>query len=214
MLHSRTCQDEMNGRPLVVAIVLLAAACGGSVNEPTPVATLELTAPSVTLVPRQSVTLTATARDATGQLLTGRLITWSSSAAPVATVSQAGIVTAQAVGGARITATSEGKSSAIDIVVVQADACGQRPLPASCGLLGEITGNSSDNPHEVLITKAQLDAGDAVELVLGGAPHTHTLSLRGDQVRQIALGVRVEEFSSANPHHATGMVHNHLVRFN
>jgi uncharacterized protein YjdB len=70
------------------------------------------------------VTLTATARAANGQVLTGRVVTWSSSAALVATVSQEGIVTAQAVGAARITATSEGKSGAIDIAVVQADACG------------------------------------------------------------------------------------------
>jgi uncharacterized protein YjdB len=54
--------------------------------------------------------LTATLRDALGNVLTGRTVTWSSSRTSVATVNQNGLVTAQDEGDATITATAEGRS--------------------------------------------------------------------------------------------------------
>lgn len=64
--------------------------------------------------------LTATARSAAGAVLTGRPITWSSSAAAVATVDANGVVTGVAAGTASVTATSEGKTGTATITV-QAD---------------------------------------------------------------------------------------------
>ncbi len=65
----------------------------------------------------KTVTLKATVTDASGDPLTGRPISWKTSAASVATVSTSGVVTAKAPGKATITATSEGKSGTSTITV-------------------------------------------------------------------------------------------------
>jgi hypothetical protein len=72
----------------------------------------------VGLVPQQTQPMTATVKDASGNTLLGRTVTWSSNAGAVASVnSTTGLVTANAAGGATITATSEGKSGTATITV-------------------------------------------------------------------------------------------------
>ena len=83
------------------------------------VATVRLTPTSVSLVEGQSAQLTADARDASGQVLSGRAITWSSSAPAIATVSSSGQVIAIATGSATITATSEGKAATTAVSVAR-----------------------------------------------------------------------------------------------
>ena len=82
-----------------------------------PVATVTVSpaAPSVQL--GQTVQLTATPKDANGYVLTGRVITWTSSATGVATVSALGLVTSVAVGSTTITATSEGVNGTAVVTV-------------------------------------------------------------------------------------------------
>jgi hypothetical protein len=106
------------------AIALLTlAACGGSSTTPTtavatePVAAVTLTPTSCTLNPGGSCLLTATTRDAGSNVVTGRTVTWSSSATSIASVTSSGTVTAVAAGSATITATSEGKSTTATITV-------------------------------------------------------------------------------------------------
>ena len=65
----------------------------------------------------KTIQITATTKDANGNVLTGRAITWSSSNTAVATVSTGGLVTGKAVGSATITAASEGKSGTAAITV-------------------------------------------------------------------------------------------------
>jgi trimeric autotransporter adhesin len=72
---------------------------------------------SATLLPGQSIQLTATVDDGNGNELTDRQVTWSSSDANIATVS-AGLVTGVGAGSATITATSEDKSTTAAITVV------------------------------------------------------------------------------------------------
>jgi hypothetical protein len=79
----------------------------------------------VTVTPAQTSTsvglavqLTATLKDASGNVLMGRSINWGSSNAGVATVSGSGLVTALAVGAATITASSDGKSTAAAFTVM------------------------------------------------------------------------------------------------
>ena len=84
---------------------------------PTPVATVTVTPASSTLAAGATTQLTATLRDANGNTLTGRAVTWSSSNASVATVDGNGKVTAVAPGTAIITATSEGKSGTAQVTV-------------------------------------------------------------------------------------------------
>src|SRR5215213_1446251 len=57
-----------------------------------PVAAVAVTPPTATLTVGQTTTLAAETRDANGNVLTGRAVTWSTNAASVATVSPAGVV--------------------------------------------------------------------------------------------------------------------------
>jgi uncharacterized protein YjdB len=85
-----------------------------------PVATVTVAPSQLTLRDRDGQrigTLTATTRDALGNILTGRVVLWSSSRTSVATVDQSGVVTAQGRGDAIITATSEGKSGTASVTV-------------------------------------------------------------------------------------------------
>jgi hypothetical protein len=68
-------------------------------------------------VPQQGTLLTATPRDAAGNPLAGRTVSWSSSANTVASVDATGAVTALAPGSAAIIATSEGQSGDATITV-------------------------------------------------------------------------------------------------
>src|SRR5690606_17372104 len=83
---------------------------------PPSVATVSLSPTSATLDIGTMATLTATPRDADGNAMTGKTVTWSSSAPAVATVS-AGVVTAVSEGQANITASSDGKSATAIITV-------------------------------------------------------------------------------------------------
>jgi hypothetical protein len=86
---------------------------------PPPVARVSVTPESATLEAGESTQLTATLRDAEGNELTDRDVAWATSDADVATVSEAGLVTAVAAGTADIAATSEGVSDAATIVVTE-----------------------------------------------------------------------------------------------
>ena len=59
----------------------------------------------------------ATLKDARGNVLTGRSVTWASSTATVATVDANGVARAVGIGVATITATSEGQSGTATLTV-------------------------------------------------------------------------------------------------
>ena len=84
---------------------------------PVPVATLELSPATFTLITGEALTLTATPRTAVGTLLTDRTIVWRSGAPNVATVSASGLVTAIAPGVAVVLATVEGVTASSVITV-------------------------------------------------------------------------------------------------
>lgn len=93
------------------------AACSGS-SEPSPVvATVEVSPTSASPQVGETVQLSATVKDATGNILSGQSVSWSSSAASVASVSNSGLVTANALGTATITAASGNKSGVATITV-------------------------------------------------------------------------------------------------
>src|SRR5690349_11254600 len=85
-----------------------------------PVASVALSPSSATLAPSATQQLTATTKDSTGTVLTGRVVTWASTPPAVATVSASGLVTGVSAGTATITATSEGKSGTAAITVQSA----------------------------------------------------------------------------------------------
>src|SRR5213083_1386954 len=82
-----------------------------------PVAAVAVSPAAPTVQVGQTAQLTATPQDASGNPLTGRVITWQSSNGAVASVNSSGLVTAVAVGSATITATSEGQSGTAAITV-------------------------------------------------------------------------------------------------
>src|SRR5215213_2576008 len=119
-------------RTVTLAAFCLAAwaieSCGGGGDGDTtgpppgsvPVSTVEVQPNPLSLTPGQTSQLTVTLKAADGSILTGRTVTWATSAAAVATVDGAGNVTALSAGTATITATSEGKSGSTALTVVAA----------------------------------------------------------------------------------------------
>lgn len=84
---------------------------------PIPVASVHISPDYGTIYLNNTVQLTATTKDASGNTLTGRAVTWSSSNSLVASVSASGLVRGVSAGSATITATSEGKSGTASFTV-------------------------------------------------------------------------------------------------
>src|SRR2546422_7428294 len=74
---------------------------------PVPVASVTVTPTPATVPAGQTLQLTATTKDANGNVLTGRVVTWASNNTPVATVSSKGVVTGVAQRRRARTATGE-----------------------------------------------------------------------------------------------------------
>ena len=88
------------------------AACGGDSSTPqAPVETVTISPNPIEVDVGSTVQLQVTLRDAAGNELSGRAVTWSSSAEGIATVTAAGLVEGVAEGAANIQAASEGKSA-------------------------------------------------------------------------------------------------------
>src|SRR5213075_2905071 len=84
-----------------------------------PVASVTVSPATASVATGGAIQLTATPKDASGNPLTGRTVTWSSSNTAVATVSGSGLVPGVVAGSATITATSEGQSGTSAITVTQ-----------------------------------------------------------------------------------------------
>lgn len=84
---------------------------------PAAVATVSVAPVRAELWPVEQEGLVAVARDARGRTLENRPVTWTSGNTAVATVSDSGVVTAVANGTAMISATAEGVTEEVEIVV-------------------------------------------------------------------------------------------------
>src|SRR3989442_8084872 len=106
-------------RQIVLVAVALVVSCDKSTapRSTVPVASVTVRPEGDSAALEQTVQLTATPRDSQGNGLAGRVVAWSTRNASVAPVSGSGLVTAVAMGGATITATSEGKSAGAAITV-------------------------------------------------------------------------------------------------
>src|SRR2546427_3550465 len=83
-----------------------------------PVASVTVSPPSASIATGATVQLTATTKDAGGNVLTGRAISWGGSNTTVASVSASGLITGVTAGAVTITATSEGQSGTATVTVV------------------------------------------------------------------------------------------------
>ncbi len=82
-----------------------------------PVASVTVSPPDVSVEAGHSVDLTATARDAAGNVLPNRPVAWSSASSTVAKVSATGSLLGVAEGSTTVTATIEGKSAQVTVTV-------------------------------------------------------------------------------------------------
>lgn len=103
-------------------VVITAAAAGLNGTavvtvQPVPVASVAVAPSTGSVQVGKVIQLTATMRDAAGNVLTGRSVTWTSASASTATVAGAGAVTGLKKGTATISATSEGKTGTATITV-------------------------------------------------------------------------------------------------
>lgn len=102
---------------------------------PTPVAAVVVTPTVATLLLGATLQLAAAPQDSSGAPLSGRVVTWASSAPAVAAVSASGLVTAVATGSATVTATSEGKTGSAAITVTTVPVATVTVSPASANLV-------------------------------------------------------------------------------
>src|SRR6185503_18168998 len=92
--------------------------------------------------------LTATPRDGGGNPLSGRVVTWTSSAPTVARVSGNGLIDGLASGTATITATSEGQSGTATITVIPVPVATVVVVPQSVTVLVGATTTFAATPRD------------------------------------------------------------------
>lgn len=86
-----------------------------------PVRSVAVTPTQVSVAATTTTQLTAVAKDAGGNVLSGKVFTWTSSNSSVATVNPSGVVTGVSVGAVTVTASAEGYTSApIQVTVTSA----------------------------------------------------------------------------------------------
>jgi len=137
---------------------------------PAPVASVTVALSSGSLTIGQTTQATATMRDASGNVLSGRSVTWTSSNTSVATVSSAGLVTSVAAGSAQITATSEGRSGSAALTV---------NAPAPAPVASVTVSLSSSSLTAGLTTQATATLRDAAGNILTGRAITWSSSNTG-----------------------------------
>ena len=126
---------------------------------PAPVARVDVTPATASVVAGGAQQLAATTRDAAGTALAGRTVVWTSSNPAVATVSGTGLVTAVAPGSATITATAEGVAGAAAITVTARPVARVQVAPSQLALALE------GGAREGVLTATPFDASGAT---LGG----------------------------------------------
>jgi hypothetical protein len=93
-------------------------------------------------------------------------------------------------------------------VVLQACSDDDNPAAPVAGS-GDVAGIiSANHGHAVVITSAQLDAGNTVTLGLSGGGHAHSVTLSAQQVSNIANGLQVQAASTIGSGHSHGVTFN------
>lgn len=159
--------------PLGVAILVAGlAGCGGAdttnpvpVPPDVPVASVTVSgAPTTPFLVGDSVTLIASPRSASGAALTNRVITWSSSAAAIASVSASGQVRALREGRVTITASTAGQSAtaAFDVAFGRlVDASGGAIRNADSSFFLNVASGILTQPTLVFVRAVDDSVGDA-----------------------------------------------------
>ena len=117
----------------------------------------------------QTMPLTATLADASGNTLSGRVIAWSSNQTSIATVSSSGVVTGVSMGTATITAMSEGQVGTATVNVIAPGVRTVQVLPSSAtiGVLGTVTLTATVRDPSGAIITANVSWSSSNVLVAG-----------------------------------------------
>ncbi|HET7585921.1 MAG TPA: Ig-like domain-containing protein [Gemmatimonadaceae bacterium] len=99
-----------------------------------PVASVSVSPASATVSPEGEQQFTAVARSASGDVLSGRAVTWSSDHENVAVISSSGLAVGRNPGVAHVTATVEGKSATATLTVIVPKVASVTVTPASSTL--------------------------------------------------------------------------------
>lgn len=227
-------------RAIALTVSALAVACGGSegpTEPPAPVVTSVTVSPPTAMLETAGATvqLQATARDGSGNTVTGKSVTWSTSATAVATVSTSGLVTAVAPGSANITATVAGVAGSAAVTIPQpppSQACenpttvtlaaGQAQSFSSSTCIVLPSGASGDRYRVVVLRTGETgEAGDVRTATLkvtgvggvSGAPPAATPSPLVPQILPDVPGLsRTEMMRAVNMAEATERFHVELRR--
>ena len=118
---------------LAAAAAVALVACGKDGLEPShgQVASVEVAPPTASVAVGATVTLTASALDASGNVVTGRKVVWAAGDSNLATVSAAGVVTGRRVGTVPVAASVEGKAAVAQIRVTPVPVVAVRLSPMS-----------------------------------------------------------------------------------
>lgn len=191
-----------SGNPSVATVsaqgVVTAVAVGAATITATSEGKVGQAAVTVTLPPVQTITvtpsldtlgvgneraLTAVLRDAAGNVLTGRALSWSSSNVSIATVSSTGAVNALAPGTATITVSSEGRLGTATVVVLARLANTVTVTPSSSTL---IVGSTVQLSTQITDAQGNLLTGRTVTFA-SDAPGVATVNGSG-LVTSVAAG--------------------------
>jgi len=169
---------------------------------PAPVATVTVALQSATLTVGQGTQATATLRDASSNVLTGRTIAWTSSNVAVATVTQGGYVTAVGAGSATISAQSEGKSGGAPVtaqapaIVVASVQVTLSPTSIAVGAKSTATAVARDSSGAVITGRPvtwAVTSGASVATISGGT--TSTVTATGASAGKATLSASVSGVS-------------------
>jgi uncharacterized protein YjdB len=135
-------RGSMTGNAVFGGLSNIASASTQAGPPPPPVVTtVTVTPPSASLSVGTSTTLQAAVKDQSGNVMTGQIVTWSTSNAAAATVSATGVVSGVAAGSATITGTSSAKSgtSAITVTVLAPVVTSVTVAPPSASIVAGTT---------------------------------------------------------------------------
>lgn len=162
----------------VAAVTALAVvACNSDELEHSgpPVASVQVAPPSASVVIGATVTLTASAFDASGNVLTGRKVFWAVADSNFATVSSTGVVTGRYTGTVPVAASVEGKSAVAQIQVLPVPVVAVRVSPSSRDLT---VGETAQLTAEPLDAQGNVLSGRSVAWS-SGRPDVATVSATG-----------------------------------
>ncbi len=149
-------------------------------NVPVGSVTIQPQAPSVVI--GTNVQLSTIVRDANGDIVTDRVVTWASSNPASATVSTSGVVTGVSVGSATITATSEGKSATTIATVI--------PVPIGSVTVSPATASTHIGSTTTLTATVKDQNGTVVtnHIVTWTSSNPAVATVAGGVVTGVALG--------------------------